>query len=140
MGTNKLVATLVGAITAFIAGYLFYGLALAGFFEANMGSATGVTRELLNPLAIGLGQIPLALFLTIAIDRWGDSRSPAGGAKVSALFGFLVALGFDLTFYGTTNITNLTAALVDPFVSMVLWGVSGAVIGTVLARGAAAAS
>ena len=140
MGTNKLVSTLAGAITAFIAGYLLYGLALAGFFEANMGSATGVTREPLNPLAIGLGQIPLALFLTIAIDRWGDSRSPAGGAKVGALFGFLVALGFDLTFYGTTNITNLTAALVDPFVSMVLWGVSGAVIGTVLARGAAAAS
>ena len=92
MGTNKLVfATLAGAITSFLLGYLLYGIALAGFFEANMGSATGVTREPLNLPAIGLGQIPAALFITIAIDRWGDSRSPAGGAKVGALWGFLVA-------------------------------------------------
>ena len=60
MGTNKLVfATLAGAITSFLLGYLLYGIALAGFFEANMGSATGVTREPLNLPAIGLGQIPL---------------------------------------------------------------------------------
>ena len=113
---------------------------MAGFFEANMGSATGVTREPLNLLAIGLGQIPAVLFITIAIDRWGDSRSAGGGAKVGALWGFLVALGFDLMFYGTTNVSNLTATLVDPFVSMVLFGVTGAVIGMVLGRGAPTSS
>ena len=65
---------------------------------------------------------PRALFLTMAVDRWGDSRSPAGGAKGGASFGFLVVLGFNLTFYGTTNISSLTATLVDPFVSMVPLG------------------
>lgn len=140
MGTKKLVAaTLAGAVTAFLSGFLLYGLALAGFFEANVGSAAGVMREPIIELAVGLGQIPVALFLTLAIDRWGDSRSPAGGAKVGALFGFFVVLGFDLTIYGTTNVANFAATLVDPIVGMVLWGASGAVIGMVLARGAAAA-
>ena len=139
MGTKKLVAaTLAGAVTAFLAGFLLYGLALAGFFEVNVGSAAGVMRDPIVELAVGLGQIPVALFLTLAIGRWGDSRSPVGGAKVGALFGFLVVLGFDLTIYGTTNVANFAATLVDPIVAMVLWGASGAVIGTVLARGVAA--
>ena len=137
MATNKLaVATLAGAVTLFFLGYLIYGMALAGFFETNVGSATGVPRDPLNLVAIGLGQIPAALFLAMAISRWGGSETAAGGAKVGALFGFLVALGTDLTLYGTTNISNLTATLVDPFLAMVLFAVSGAVIGMMLGRGA----
>ena len=54
--------------------------------------------------------------------------------------GVLGRVGFDLTFYGTTNVSNLTATLVDPFVSMVLFGVTGAVIGMVLGRGAPTSS
>lgn len=140
MATNKLVVgTLAGAVAAFILGYLLYGIALVGFFEANAGTATGVNRDPLNLVAIFLGQLPFALFLTMAIGRWGNSTSPAGGAKVGALFGFLVSLGFDLTMYGAMNLSNLTATLVDPFVGLVLWGVTGAVIGMVLGRGAASA-
>jgi hypothetical protein len=127
-------ATVVGALTSFVLGFLIYGMALASFFAANVGTATGVYKEAPDLAPVLLGQLALAFLLTLAISRWGDSTSLAGGAKVGALFGLLVALGFDLTMYGTTNIQNITATLVDPIVSMVMVGVTGAMIGMVLGR------
>ena len=56
----------------------------------------------------------------------------ASGARLGAMFGLLLELGVDLTMYGTTNIANLTATLVDPFVTLVQGAVTGAVIGLVL--------
>ena len=136
MGTNKLAfATLAGAVTAFILGYALYGVLLAGFFAANAGTATGVMKEVPSMVPLALGQIPGALLLALVIQRWGGSRSIAGGAKVGAIFGLLMSLTYDLIAYATTNISNLTAALVDPLVTTFLMSVVGAVIGLVLGKG-----
>ncbi len=41
MNTNKiLLAGLIGGVVAFVLGFLFYGVLLTDFFEANAGSAT----------------------------------------------------------------------------------------------------
>jgi hypothetical protein len=132
--TRIVLATVAGGLTSFVLGFLVYGLALSSFFAANVGSATGVYKATPDLAPVLLGQLALAFLLTLAINRWGNSTSLAGGAKVGALFGLLVALGFDLTMYGTTNIQNMTATLVDPIVSMALVGVTGAMIGMVLGR------
>lgn len=135
--TNKKLAfaTLAGASAGFIMEVLLYAVLLADFFAANTGSATGVNREEPNLVTIALGQVPLALLLTLFISRWGKGPSMAGGLKLGAMFGLLVELGIDLTSYGTTNIANLTATLVDPFVTLVQGAVTGAVIGLVLGGG-----
>ena len=141
MAGNKLAfATLAGAVTSFILGYALYGVLLVGFFAANGGSATGVMKEPVNLVAIGLGQIPFALLMALIISRWGNAKSIAGGAKVGAMIGFLMALGMDVTMYGSSNLSNLTATLVDPFVSLLLSAITGAVIGLVLSKGSDAAA
>jgi hypothetical protein len=45
-----------------------------------------------------------------------------------------MSLGFGLNMYGTTNISNLTATLVDPIVMTVMMGATGGAIGWVLGR------
>jgi len=136
MGGNRVViATLVGAIVAFVLGGLLWGFALVGFFEANAGPAIGAMKEAPNFLPIALGQIPAALLLTLMIQKWEPRASLAGGAKVGALLGLLVTLSYDLTMYGSTNLMNLTAALVDPIVGMGHMAVVGAAIAIVLGRG-----
>ena len=45
MNNKILVAGLVGAATAFLLGFLTWGLALSGFMESNAGTATGVMKE-----------------------------------------------------------------------------------------------
>jgi hypothetical protein len=111
---------------------LLYGVLLPDFFAANAGSATGVNRDEPNLVVMALGQIPLALLLALFISHWGESPSIASGAKLGAVFGLLLELGVDLTMYSTTNIANITATLVDPFVTLVQGVVTGAVIGLVL--------
>lgn len=130
-----ILATLAGALTSFILGFLMYGIAFADFFAANVGSATGVIKDPPNLAAIGLGQIPLGLFLALAIQRWDDAPSLGTGVKVGALLGLLITLSFDLMLYGSMNIQNETATLVDPLISTVMLAVTGGVVGLVLGRG-----
>ena len=125
-------ATLAGASAGFMMEVVLYGVLLAGFFAANAGSASGVNREEPNLLIMALGQIPLALLLALFISRRENRPSMASGARLGAMFGLLLELGVDLTMYSTTNIANLTATLVDPFVTLVQGAVTGAVIGLVL--------
>ena len=60
-------ATLAGAVTLFVAGYLIYGLALADFYAANVGSATGVEKDPPIWLYLVLGQLVFAAFVTLVL-------------------------------------------------------------------------
>ena len=132
-------ATLAGGVAVFVMGFLLYGMAMAGFFANNAGTATGVMKEavLFGPLIIG--QIALAGFLTMVMG-WRGSNSAGAGLKTGALVGLVVAIGFGFTNYGVMNLSNLTATLVDPVIFMIQLGVGGAVIGAVLGMGSTAAA
>ena len=60
----------------------------------------------------------------------------AGGFKIGAIVGFLVWLGVDFIFYGSTNLSNLTATIADPVLEIIRTGIGGAAIGAVLGRSA----
>ena len=46
MDTKKfLLGTLAGGIVMYLTGYVIWDMAFAGFFAANIGSATGVARD-----------------------------------------------------------------------------------------------
>ncbi len=132
MTTQRIVlGTVVGGLVLFFLGYLTYGIVFAGFFEANAGSAAGVTREPFNFVALAIGQLAWGAVLTLILG-WSRVSSVAEGAKVGALAGVLFFLGIDLTLYATTNISNLMASLVDPILAAVLFAVTGAAIVSVL--------
>jgi hypothetical protein len=131
-------ATLAGGITLFIVGYLLWGLALARFFEAN--TAIGAMREVPVFWALGLGQLAAAAVLGLFLDNWPGGRTLAGGLKAGAIIGFLLGIAVDFSMYGTTNVMNLTATVVDPMITALQMGAGGAVIGAMLGRGATAAA
>ena len=122
--------TVVGGLVLFLLGYLVYGVLFASFFATNVGTATGVTREPFNFVALLLGQLAFAAILTM-IFSWSAVRSAGQGAKIGALAGLLFFLGIDLTLYATTNVQSLAASLVDPLLAALLFAVSGAVIASV---------
>ena len=122
--------TVVGGLVLFLLGYLVYGVLFASFFATNVGTATGVTREPFNFVALLLGQLAFAAILTM-IFGWSAVRSAGQGAKIGALAGLLFFLGIDLTLYATTNVQNLAASLVDALLAALLFAVSGAVIASV---------
>ncbi len=132
MGTNKiLIAGLIGGLTAFILGWLFYGTLLMGFFEKNAGTATGVNRPMEDMVwwAMILGHLAYGYLFALIYGRWASISTFVTGAKAGAVIGGLMALTFDMIMYGSTNISNLTAALVD----VVVMAVTGAIVGGVVA-------
>ncbi len=135
MDTKRfLIGTLVGGITMYLLGYLIWTLAFADFFAANTGSATGVAREAGLVWAVALGTLSLAALVTLAVGSRAGSSTIGGGFKIGAIVGFLVWFGVDFIRYGITNVSNLTATIVDPLLEIVRTGIGGAVIAAVLAR------
>src|SRR5215467_3015663 len=119
------VATVVGGIVLYALGYLIFNVMFAGFYAANVGSATGVDRASQIPWAMAVGNLAYAALIAYALERGGTSVSIGDGVKVGAIVGFLIWCSVDFTFYGATNIANLSRTIVDPLLEIVHAGVAG---------------
>ena len=133
MNTKRLlIGTIGGGITLFVVGYLMFSVALDGFYRANIGSATGVSRvgELL--WATILGSLSYAALITYTLENRSETVTVGTGARVGAIVGFLLWFTADFVIYGTTNVANLTRTIIDPLLEVVHGGIGGAVIAAVL--------
>ncbi|MEE8131350.1 MAG: hypothetical protein V3T48_13735 [Vicinamibacterales bacterium] len=135
MNSRFIAATVAGAVVLFVVGFLVFGLALAGFYETNVGSATGVVKDPPEWLWLILSTLVTAALLTLVLG-WKGARDAASGAKTAAIFGLLFAMAVDFGMYSMSNVPNLTATLVDPIFVAVYMGIGGAVVGMMLGRGA----
>ncbi|MDX1393830.1 MAG: hypothetical protein R3195_05545 [Gemmatimonadota bacterium] len=133
MNRNFLMATVAGTVVLMIVGYVLYGMLLMDFFTANTGTATNVVKDPPGWLWLILGQFITAALIALVLG-WKGATDTGSGAKTAAFFGLVLSLGYGLTMLGTTNISNLTATLVDPFVAVIQFGAAGAVIGMMLGK------
>ena len=131
---RNIIATVAGGVTLFILGGLIYGVLLAGFYEANLGSATGVARAVPIWWATMVGELGFAALLTYVFRRGGVATASAG-LRVGAIFGLLFGLAMSFNLYGVTNWSNITVAFAEPFVTAVRVALAGALIGWVLGKG-----
>ncbi|MEO7175281.1 MAG: hypothetical protein ABIV51_05515 [Saprospiraceae bacterium] len=135
MNSKVLVGAILGGIVHFFAGWLLYGMLLMDFFAENAGSATGVDKgEMMELPYVALGSLVTGLLFSLLYSRM-SVNSMMDGLTTGLWIGFLFGLGMDLTMYGTTNIANMTAALVDPIVMGVMGALTGAIIGWWNSRG-----
>jgi hypothetical protein len=135
MDTRRiLIGSLVGGVAMYVLGYLIFELAFGGFYAANVGSATGVARDVYLQWAVALGSLSLAALVTLAIESRPGPLTIAKGFSTAATVGFLLWLGVDFIRYGGTNVPNLTRTLVDPLLEIVRTGAVGAIVAAVLVR------
>ncbi len=134
---KMLIATVAGGVAFFLLGGLLYVVILGGFYEANLGSATGVMREIPIWWAMVVSQLGLAAVVTYVFLH-ADVATAFDGLKTGAIFGLLfgIAMAFDL--FAVTNWSNVTVAFVEPFVTGVRMALGGAVIGWTLGMGSGA--
>jgi len=137
MNTKVLLAALAGAVVTFLSGWVLYGMAFKGFFEANTteGGASVMRGEMPLMWAIFVGCLAWSLLLALLYSRWAAITTFKGGAIAGAWIMFLVALGADFFSYASMNIMTMNAALVDPVVNAVQGVLAGGVIGWVLGYG-----
>lgn len=128
------VGTVVGGIVTFGLGYLIFDMLLGDFYAANGGSATGVEKDPPLYWSLAVGALAYAALIVYAMKSQAASANVTSGMKVGAVVGFLIWACADFTFYGGTNIGNLTITVVDPLVEIVRGGIVGAVLGAVLPK------
>ncbi len=133
---KRIMATLAGFVVFFLLGWLLYGMLLMDFFMSNSGSATGVMRSDTEMVwwALALGNLLQAYLLVYIFGKWANITTFGAGLQAGAVIGLILGYGYDLTMYGTSNISNLTSTLVDPLVVAVMMGLTGGVIGMVLGK------
>ncbi|MFM8851522.1 MAG: DUF1761 family protein, partial [Cytophagales bacterium] len=105
---KRILATLAGFVVYFILGFLTYGMLLVDFYASNVGTATGVMRSDADMQwwALIAGNVMMAYLLVYIFGKWANITSFAAGLKAGTILGLIMALGFSLNMYGTTNISN----------------------------------
>ena len=130
------ISALVGAVVLFLLGFLVYGILLTGFMEANTGSATGVMKsdeEMSMPLLF-VGQLCTACLITYVYLRWASISTFKTGLLAGLVIGLLMAFGYNLVSFATSNLTTFSFAVIDAVIYGVMIGITGGVIGLVLGR------
>ncbi len=134
MKLNVLWATLAGAITMMLLGFLIYVVLLPNLF-GNMGISENIMREPPLFVMIFLGNVAGSLLLAHVFSKWCMITTFPTGAKAGAIFGLLIALYAGLIQYGTTTISeSVTPYLADAIFSAILWAITGGVVGLVLGK------
>jgi hypothetical protein len=136
MQPSKFVVTSLSAgLLLFLLGGATYGWALADFFAANMGSATGVAKDPPEFWAIVVGELSNGTLLTLIIAGWAKAYGFGPGARVGAVMGLLMTIGFSFVMFGTEHTFNLTAVCVDVLVNTVRYTIVGGFVGWLASRG-----
>ncbi len=131
---KMLIGTVAGGVAFFLLGGLIYEVILGGFYRANLGSATGVLRELPIWWAMVVSQLGLAAVVTYVFLH-ANVATASDGLRTGAIVGLLLGITMSFDLYSVTNWSNMTVAFVEPFVWAVRTALAGAVIGWTLGMG-----
>ena len=136
MNSKTLLAALAAGVTAFLMGWLIYGMALMGYMnDHTTKAALAIMRAEPDFLYLILGNLMAGLWMAWALGRMGVNTA-MGGFMAGAILAGLIALNYDLMFYALMNMYKGRMALVaDVAASAVIGGVVGAVAGIVLGMG-----
>lgn len=127
-----LTATIAGAVTMFILGFLIYGVLLNSFMRANGAAVMKAEPDFLYLI---LAQLAWGAFLALVLGQWAGVSTLVGGLRAGAMLGALLGLAIDFELFATMNTMNLHATLVDIVVQAVRFSITGGVVGYILGMG-----
>jgi hypothetical protein len=141
MNTKVLVAALVGAIVAFLLGWIIFGMLLMGFMETSVIAYDGLMKGE-GEMNLGLlftSNLVMSLLLAYVAHGMGVADLK-GGLVLGATLGFLFFLSVDLSFLAMMNFyASPVGAVVDVLANTVWFAGIGAAVGLMLGRGRSAA-
>lgn len=135
MNWNKIIiGGFVGGIAYFLLGWLFYGI-LWPTILPHEPAFPDVMKEMPDLLPLFIGNISLGFLLAFVFDHWASISTFQRGLKGGAVIGFLVAFGYDLILYGTTNLFGLKDLAIDVVIFTVMSAIVGGAVGYALGWG-----
>jgi hypothetical protein len=127
---NKiLIAGLVGGIVAFLLGWVIWGILMADFFKANVGTATGVEKMPPDMLFLVISNLAWGFLLALIFGRWASISTFQSGAIAGGVICLLIGVSYELGMYSMMNVMTLNGHVVN----IILGGIMGAIIGGLVA-------
>lgn len=140
MNAKTIIAAVVGAIAAFLLGWIIWGMLLMDYFIANMVNYEGL---MINPpilWAIFLSGLATSFLLAYLFEKM-NVHTLADGFKNGLIIYFFIALSMALYFYASMNwYSGKVVMIVDVVVNSIYGGLIGMVIALMLGRGKATPS
>lgn len=137
MLTRILAATVAGAVTLFVGGWVIYGMLLRSYFEGGMTpAAKAVMRTDPDFVPLILAQLVMGGLIAFIFAYWGSIATFVGGLRGGAILFFLLTLGFNLQmaafFQNMHTGSPWVYIIVDVIASTILGALAGGVVGAVL--------
>ena len=127
---SNVLATLAGAVTLFLLGFLIWGVATVDLFEEYVLS--DVMKDPPDFVFILLGNLFAAFAMSTLYGKWARGHHSAKeGVAFGIWIGVFVGLGIWFVQYATTTFMNLTGYLIDAVLEIVYYALAGMVIALV---------
>ena len=128
MNMKLLRGTVFGGIFFFLLGWMLYGILFMDFFSARMNQCANKPDGEMIWWAIIVSNFVTALLLTLIL-KWSGAKGILDGLKTGAIFGILLSLSLDLSFWSmTTMYNNFWTLLADVAVNTFMLAVVGMLI------------
>lgn len=134
MKTKLIFALLAGAATYFILGWLIFGIALQGFYEANMTHYDGLMKTSSPMWGYVVGSFLQAGVLTYFFSLAGI-RTFGKGLISAMIIIVMISTTYDLYYYTGMNLFTGQILVVDVIANTVMGGLVGGVVALVLGMG-----
>ncbi len=129
--TKFLVASLLGAVVAFLAGWLIYGILLRDMMSKAMtAAAAAVNKAEPNIAGLFVSNLMYAILIAYIFENWAKIRTFMGGAIGGGIIGLLIAASMDISFWSMLNMyQDASVIFFDVAANTVLSAITGGVIG-----------
>lgn len=129
---TNLVSTIAAAIWSMMGGFLLWGILAESFMKDHMGTATDVIRENPDFAVLAVGCLIQAFAFSTIFRKWGpDHYTTLDGLKYGFLVGIFAGLGNNIIDFATSNMLDLTGALINGFIYIVFFCVMGFIVGLI---------
>jgi len=123
---QTLLANLLGGLTLYFLGWIFYGMVAVDFFSSN---TLIDIPERMDMAAIALGCVIEAFVLANLFRSWThDESSNFEGFQFGVWIGLFLGFGAENVSHGTYEMYTLNVHLVDAAWSVVFYGLTGLII------------
>ncbi len=131
---SVILSTIVTFIWAFVGGFLLWGILAEDFLNNHLGIATGVPKDP-DFAFLAVGCFILALAFTVIYTRWSKGSYTIKNALSFGIWvGILRGFGSGLIDYSTTNILDMTGAIVNGLIYVLFFAIMGAIACIVLKK------
>lgn len=135
MYKSVILASIAGAITLFLLGYLIWGIFLGSYFNANDIYYEGIAKDSPNLAGLFLSNLLWAFLLAFVFEKWATIRRFSTGFLAATLIGFLIHSGIEFSATAYQNLyKDVIPVVVDVLVETLRMSLAGGVIGFVLGK------